>query len=41
MTEYVAKPCLVFSREVLPDAELEKLYAESRVTFNAYAALIR
>jgi len=32
---------LVFSREVLPDAELEKLYAESRVTFNAYADLIR
>ncbi|MBW8887825.1 MAG: class I SAM-dependent methyltransferase [Fibrobacteres bacterium] len=32
---------LVFSREVLPDAMLEQLYAESHVTFNAYAGIIR
>ena len=32
---------LVFSREVLPDPVLENLYAESQVTFGAYADIIR
>jgi SAM-dependent methyltransferase len=32
---------LVFSREVLPDELLEKLYAGSKVTFNEYTDIIR
>ncbi|HKP94465.1 MAG TPA: class I SAM-dependent methyltransferase [Fibrobacteria bacterium] len=32
---------LLFSREILPDAILEKLYAGSKVTFSAYADIIR
>lgn len=36
-----ARTGLVFAREVLPDAVLEGLYAESQVTFGAYADIIR
>lgn len=32
---------LVFSREILPDAILEKLYAGSKVTFGGYSDIIR
>lgn len=32
---------LVFSREILPQAELERLYSQSAVTFNQYAPVIR
>lgn len=32
---------LVFSREVLPDEILKKLYADSKVTFNTYAEIIK
>jgi 2-polyprenyl-3-methyl-5-hydroxy-6-metoxy-1,4-benzoquinol methylase len=32
---------LVFSREILPDDILEKLYAESKVTFSEYTDIIR
>lgn len=32
---------LVFSREILPEEDLKKLYADSKVTFNEYADIIR
>ena len=32
---------LVFSREILPDTILEKLYADSKVTFGEYTEIIR
>jgi 2-polyprenyl-3-methyl-5-hydroxy-6-metoxy-1,4-benzoquinol methylase len=32
---------LVFSREILPDSVLEKLYTDSKVTFSKYADIIR
>jgi SAM-dependent methyltransferase len=35
------KTGLVFSREILPDDLLEKLYAGSKVTFNEYTDIIR
>ncbi|HXA01225.1 MAG TPA: hypothetical protein VNW99_04510, partial [Cytophagaceae bacterium] len=35
------KTGLVFSREILPDNILEKLYAESKVTFIEYTDIIR
>ena len=35
------KTGLVFSREILPEADLENLYAESEVTFSEYTDIIR
>jgi SAM-dependent methyltransferase len=34
------KTGLIFSKEILPDDELEKLYADSKVTFNKYNNII-